>query len=167
MLRKVPVADKKHDETFKVVDRRLFNAAGELREDIAEEQRREQAAEANRQQTPAAPPAAKPGAVPAAPAADVPKPSLGFKTLIGFLARNAELVLAGFPDPRTGEPTVDLGSLQQIIDMFEALREKSKGNLAPEEEQTINDVIGDLKYTFLQLQQQAVPPPPARKPAAR
>ena len=157
------MTDKKHDESFKVVDRRLFNAEGELRQEIAEGQRREQAAEATRQATPA-PTTAKPTAV---PPADAPKPLLGFKTLIGFLARNAELVLAGFPDPRTGEPTVDLGSLQQIIDMFEALRDKSKGNLAPEEEQTINDVVGDLKYTYLQLQQQAVPPPPARKPAAR
>lgn len=160
------MTDKKHDESFKVVDRRLFNAAGELREEIAEEQRRERAAEAKRQ-VPAASPAGKPGAGVTAPAADAPKPSLGFKTLIGFLARNAEMVLAGFPDPQTGEPSVDLGSLQQIIDMFEALREKSKGNLAPEEEQTINDVVGDLKYTYLQLQQQAVPPAPARKPAAR
>ena len=157
------MTDKKHDESFKVVDRRLFNAEGELRQEIAEEQRREQAAEATRQAAPV-PITAKPTAV---PPADAPKPLLGFKTLIGFLARNAELVLAGFPDPRTGEPTVDLGSLQQIIDMFEALRDKSKGNLAPEEEQTINDVVGDLKYTYLQLQQQAVPPPPARKPAAR
>jgi len=40
------VADSKHEETFKVVDRRLFGEDGELRKDVVEQERRnEEAAE--------------------------------------------------------------------------------------------------------------------------
>jgi hypothetical protein len=35
------LSESKHDETFKVVDRRLFTAEGELRKEIAEQQDRE------------------------------------------------------------------------------------------------------------------------------
>ena len=34
------VADPKNDETFRVIDRRLFNEEGELRKDIPEQERR-------------------------------------------------------------------------------------------------------------------------------
>src|SRR3979411_1604075 len=40
-LREKPLADPKHDETFKVVDRRLFTPEGEFRKDVAEQQDRE------------------------------------------------------------------------------------------------------------------------------
>ena len=34
------MADPKHDETFRVIDRRLFNEEGELRTDVPEQDRR-------------------------------------------------------------------------------------------------------------------------------
>ncbi len=40
-LRENPLSENKHDETFKVVDRRLFTAEGELRKEVAEQQDRE------------------------------------------------------------------------------------------------------------------------------
>src|SRR6266403_2886482 len=39
--REKPLSDPKHDETFKVVDRRLFTPEGEFRKDVAEQQDRE------------------------------------------------------------------------------------------------------------------------------
>src|SRR6266566_3672461 len=39
--RETPLPDPKHDETFKVVDRRLFTPEGEFRKDVAEQQDRE------------------------------------------------------------------------------------------------------------------------------
>lgn len=140
------MSDPKREDTFKVIDRRLFTADGQLRQEAVEEQQREQAVAA-----------AKKSAGPSSPApADAPKPSPGFKTLLAFLARNAELILAGMPDPRTGQVMVDIEGLRQIIEMFDALREKTEGKLAPEEDQMLQDVIGDLKYTFVQLNQSAV-----------
>src|SRR5271155_1792173 len=40
LLRIPAVADSKHEETFKVVDRRLFGEDGELRKDVVEQERR-------------------------------------------------------------------------------------------------------------------------------
>src|SRR6202453_2058790 len=46
LLRIPAVTDSKHEETFKVVDRRLFGEDGELRQDVVEQERRnEEAAE--------------------------------------------------------------------------------------------------------------------------
>src|SRR6202451_3690369 len=46
LLRIAAVADSKNEETFKVVDRRLFGEDGELRQDVVEQERRnEEAAE--------------------------------------------------------------------------------------------------------------------------
>ena len=156
------MSERKQDETFKVIDRRLFTAEGELRKEAVEEERRQEAA----QSTPAAAQAiaassapgtaGKPGPGPAPAPLNEPSPSPVFKNLLAFLARNAELVMAGLPDPRTGRTMVDLESLRQLIDMLEVLRDKTTGNLASEDEQLLTDVIGDLKVSFLELQQAAV-----------
>src|SRR5262249_20026429 len=45
-LRETPLSEPKNDEAFKVVDRRLFTAEGELRKDVAEQQDLENAAAA-------------------------------------------------------------------------------------------------------------------------
>lgn len=164
------MTDPKHDDTFKVVDRRLFNAEGELRPDVVEEEkRREEAAQKVAQvQGQATSAGAKEPAASAAPPKDPPKDSLAFKQLVGFLAQNAEMILRGFPDPRTGRPVLDLESLKQIIDMIEALRDKSEGNRTNEESELITQMLGDLKYTYLQVQAQAAAPamknPTSRKP---
>lgn len=155
------MSDPKHDESFKVIDRRLFSESGELRQDVVEEERRrEEAAQKAQTQTAATAPST-PGKAPAPssePPKDPPKDSLGFKQLIGFLAQNAEMVLRGFPDPRTGRAMLDIESLRQIIDMLEGLRDKSEGNRTAEESEILTQLLGDLKYTFVQVQAQAAAP---------
>ena len=95
--------------------------------------------------------------------ANTHNPSPAFKNLLAFLARNAELVMAGLPDPRTGRTMVDIESLRQLIDMMEVLKEKTTGNLAAEDEQLLTEVIGDLKVSFVQLQQAAMAQQTARQ----
>ncbi len=124
------MSEHKQDDTFRVIDRRLFTAEGELRQEAVEEERRQEAAQPKPAAVPSNTPTAaaqagvKPGnATPAgspqasAPATETP-PSPVFKNLLAFLARNAELVMAGRPDPRTGRTLVDLESLRQLIDML-------------------------------------------------
>jgi 3-oxoacyl-ACP reductase-like protein len=163
---KDPVSHPKQDDTFKVIDRRLFSESGELRQEVVEEERRRDEAQKKAQPAPAGTATA-----PAAAPREAPKPSLAFKTLITFLAQNAEMILRGIPDPRTGRSMLDLESLRQVIEMLEALREKSEGNRTEEESQILSDLIGDLKYTFVQVQAQAATPamkapmnPTSRKP---
>lgn len=168
-----PVSEPKHDDSFKVVDRRLFTETGELRQDMLEEERRREEAQKKAQDSAknAANPAGSPApaaSAPPSPPREAPKESLAFKQLVGFLAQNAEMVLRGFPDPRTGRAVLDIESLRQIIDMIEALKEKSEGNRSPEESEILTQLLGDLKYTFVQVQAQAAAPamknPTSRKP---
>ena len=147
------MAEPKHDESFKVIDRRLFNAEGEIREEIAREERKE---EAPAKPAAAAPPLAGTKSetpVPAAqpPAADAPKPSRGFQMLINFVAQNAAMLLGAYPDPRTGEPMLDLEGARELVDMLDALREASRGNVAADDERLLLDVIGSLKLSFMEM----------------
>lgn len=156
------MSDHKPEETFRVIDRRLFTNEGELRKEAVEEERKQEAAQAQQAAAkPASPVAGTPAGVTAA--ANTHNPSPAFKNLLAFLARNAELVMAGLPDPRTGRTMVDMESLRQLIEMMEVLKEKTTGNLAAEDEQLLTEVIGDLKVSFLQLQGAAVAQQSARQ----
>jgi hypothetical protein len=160
------LSESKRDETFKVVDRRLFTPEGEFRKDVAEQQDREHeaastisAAQTARNAPPAkeapASNAAKPGpqeVAPAAqPAAETLKRSPSFENLVRSLGQNAAMLLGGYADPRTGQPMLDLEGAREMIDMLDALREKTRGNLAPEEDTLVLDILGNLKLAFMEM----------------
>jgi Domain of unknown function (DUF1844) len=150
-LRNAPLPDHKQDEAFRVIDRRPFTAEGELRPEIVEEEQREAKREAVKQQAAPAPEAAKPA--PAAPPAEIPKRSPGFENLIRMLGSNAAMVLGAYADPRTGQPVIDPEAAREFIDMLDALHEKTKGNLAPDEDALLLDLLGKLKMTYLEVNQ--------------
>jgi hypothetical protein len=75
--------------------------------------------------------------------------------IVDVLARNAELMLGGIPDPRTGQTYMDLEGAREMIDMLDALTEKTRGNLGREDEDLLRDVTGALKLTFMQLSKAA------------
>lgn len=191
------MADAKHEETFKVIDRRLFGEDGELRKDVVEQERRdEEAAEkkaASQAQQKAKAAASTPR--PASPAANTPAPQGGlgqptggqglvgpdgsqelagtdgagdaagggeehatsrsFQMLVDFLTRNAAAMLGGMADPRTGQAFVDLEGAREVIDMLDALREKTRGNLSKEDDNLLIEVLGSLKLTFMEISKAA------------
>jgi hypothetical protein len=159
------VPDPKQDEGFKVVDRRLFTEDGELRKDAVEQERRDEEAANARKPAPSAPKAASPGPAGAAPLvpagaadaaeADAIPSSRNFQMLVDFLTRNAAAMLGGMADPRTGQPFLDLEGAREMIDMLDALREKSRGNLAKVDEDLLVEVLGSLKLTFMELSKAA------------
>ena len=147
--------------TIKVVDRRMFTAEGDLRDDVKEE-------------LAAAPPPAEPPAKDAAaPAAAPPEEpaaatSPAFLRLLDMLAQTASLYLQGIPDPATGRRAVDLGASREIIDSLMALREKTRGRLSFEETDALEGLLGELQLVFTRLAAQAkggpgMPPPPRPK----
>jgi hypothetical protein len=176
------VSDSKQEETFKVIDRRHFTGEGEVRPEAAELDRREQEEAAKRA---AAAPAPKPQPAPAAGGTEkaagptlVPSPdaataasdgdqdqaetaeplspsSRSFQLLIDFLTRNAAAMLGGMADPRTGQPFVDLEGAREMIDMIDALKEKTAGNLSKDEQSLLSEVLGSLKLTFMDIQRAA------------
>ncbi|MGA7853331.1 MAG: DUF1844 domain-containing protein [Candidatus Acidiferrales bacterium] len=191
------MADAKHEETFKVIDRRLFGEDGELRKDVVEQERRDdeaaekKAASQAQQKAKAAASAPKPAAPAAStsaqqggfaqPAAaqglvapdgsqelavaeeagdasaggEEHSTSRSFQLLVDFLTRNAAAMLGGMADPRTGQAFVDLEGAREVIDMLDALREKTRGNLSKDDDNLLIEVLGSLKLTFMEISKAA------------
>jgi hypothetical protein len=143
------LSDHKQEDAFRVIDRRPFTAEGELRKEVVEEEEREARREAAK--IPATPPEAAKTVVP--PPAETPKRSPAFENLVRMLGSNAAMVLGAYADPRTGQPVIDPEAARELIDMLDALHEKTKGNLAPEEDTLLLDLLGKLKMTFLEINQ--------------
>jgi uncharacterized protein DUF1844 len=153
------LSENKQEESFRVIDKRPFTAEGELRQEVVEQEEREAALEAaiqaaTKKDAPA-PVANKgddePEAI--APPADAPKRMPAFENLVRMLGSNAAMVLGAYADPRTGQPMIDPDAARELIDMLDALREKTRGNLSPEEDTLLLDLLGKLKMTYLEVNQ--------------
>jgi Domain of unknown function (DUF1844) len=144
------LAEHKSEDSFRVIDKRLFTEQGELRQEALAEEAREAVKEAvAAKEAPAVAPADAPDAQPA----ETPKRSPAFESLIRMLGSNAAMVLGAYADPRTGQPMIDPDAARELIDMLDALHEKTKGNLAPEEDSILLDLLGKLKLTYLEVNQ--------------
>jgi hypothetical protein len=144
------LSDHKQEEAFRVIDRRPFTAEGELRKEVVEEEEREAKREAAK--IPPVPP--EPAKTEAAlPPSETPKRIPAFENLVRMLGSNAAMVLGAYADPRTGQPVIDPEAARELIDMLDALHEKTKGNLAPEEDNVLLDLLGKLKMTYLEINQ--------------
>jgi hypothetical protein len=150
------LSERKPEETFRVIDRRPFTAEGELRNDIPESEKRQGA-----QTAPVELPKPEAERVPA-PHKETPAKSLAFENLVRMLGSNAAMVLGAYADPRSGQPVIDPDAARELIDMLDALHEKTEGNLAPEEDALLLDLLGKLKMTFLEISQAAAKAVPAR-----
>jgi hypothetical protein len=146
-----PLSDQKQEESFRVIDRRPFTAEGELRPEAVVAEEREAKREAALH--PSVPAEASKVPAPVLPPADAPKPSAPFENLVRMLGSNAAMVLGAYADPNTGQPMLDPDAARELIDMLDALQEKTKGNLAPEENTLLVDLLGKLKMTFLEINQ--------------
>lgn len=144
------MSDSKHEDSFRVIDRRPFTSEGELRKDVVAEQEREAKVEAAKA---APPPEEKPKAPANPPPADAPKRLPAFENLIRMLGQNAAMVLGAYADPQTGQPIIDPDAARELIDMLDALHEKTKGHLAPEEDNLLLDLLGKLKLTYVEINQ--------------
>lgn len=131
-------------KTIKVVDRRMFTAEGDLRDDVMEEL----------STIPPAPPAPLEEAVPPPPEEVVPT-SPAFLRLLDMLAQTASMYLQGIPDPATGRRSVDLAASREIIDSLVALREKTRGRLSFEETDALEGLLVELQMVFTRLAAQA------------
>ena len=152
------MTDHKHEESFRVIDRRPFTAEGELRKEAMEEKEREAKREERLHPVAEAPKPAAP-----LPAAEVPKRSPAFENLVRMIGSNAAMVLGAYADPRTGQPVIDPEAAHELIDMLDALHEKTKGNLAPEDDSLLLDLLGKLKMTYLEVNQAVARRPPRRQ----
>ena len=149
---------EQQESSFKVIDKRPFTSEGELRPDVVAEQEREMSREAAKEvvkeQAGAAATAERLATEKAEkPVAVTPKSSAAFENLVRMIGSNAAMVLGAYADPRTGQPVIDPDAARELIDMLDALQEKTKGNLAPEEDSMLLDLLGKLKMTYLEVNQ--------------
>jgi hypothetical protein len=142
------LTDHKQEDSFRVIDRRPFTSEGEPRKEAMEEKEREAKREEKLHPVAEAPKPLAPQ-----PSADVPKRSQPFENLVRMIGSNAAMVLGAYADPRTGQPVIDPEAAHELIDMLDSLHEKTKGNLAPEEDNILVDLLGKLKMTYLEVNQ--------------
>jgi hypothetical protein len=84
-----------------------------------------------------------------------------FLTLVEQLASQALLFMGAIRDPMTGQSHENLPQAQMAIDLLEVLEEKTRGNLNPEEQAALQQVLDEVRMTFVRLQ---APPPPPKGP---
>jgi hypothetical protein len=119
-------------------------------EDAAEAKPVEQAeAKPVEQAKPAEQAECRPGERPSRP--ECPLPPVTFATFIFSLNSSALIHLGELPDPASGQSGRDVGLAKQTIDLLGMLKEKTRGNLTPDEDQMLDAVLFDLRMRYLKL----------------
>ena len=154
--------DNQEEVTFKVTDRRKFNADGSVKDGVVIEPKAEE----------------KPQPAPAA-AAEVPReaaPTLGelgdddipdmpdageeipgaedpasFVNFLSTLATNAAASLGAVPHPATGQRSLDLETGKYWLDVLAMIQEKTKGNLHPQESRLLEGLLADLRMQYVTM----------------
>jgi len=128
---------------FKVEDKRLFNADGTPVADpeIAQSGGSEESKESEE----------KNGARdrPDSSRKESGKVPIDFSTFVLSLATTAMANLGEVPDPATGKPAENLDAAQQIIDILTMLQAKTRGNLEPDEDDLIENLLYELRMKYL------------------
>jgi len=136
---------EKEESGFKVADRRLFTADGDLRTNEPAEL--------------ASPDGAIPmlGASPGTASEAEEDMPMTFEALIFSLSTTALLQLGMAPHPETGKQEKDLPGAKQTIDILEMLQQKTRGNLTADEGQQLEECVYDLKMTYVKTLQATKP----------
>jgi len=72
-----------------------------------------------------------------------------FVSLLTELAMQASLFLGEIPDPETNEPIEDLNRAKYLIDQLGVLEQKTKGNLTPDEERALKNILYELRMKYV------------------
>jgi len=153
---------------FKVTDRRLFNADGSPR-DLPPEEKPERSEATSAQaggasavatgpseSAPSAPPEAETRSAPESTPPedddllDSENPA-GFVNFIMSIASNAASSLGMMEHPVTHKREVDLELAKHWIDIMGMLQQKTRGNLADQEDKILEGLLGDLRMQYVSL----------------
>jgi hypothetical protein len=75
---------------------------------------------------------------------------IDFPTLIMSFASAAMISMGKIPDPATGQISKTLPLAQQNISIISLLKEKTKGNLSKEEEALIENILYELRLSYVE-----------------
>ena len=75
---------------------------------------------------------------------------LSFSAFVTSLGIQAFIKMGELQPPDAEKVEIDLGVAQETIDLLLLLKEKTKGNLTPDEEKLLSSLIADLQLKFVQ-----------------
>ena len=78
-----------------------------------------------------------------------PLPEINFAAFIHSLSISAMFHIGEIPNPETGKTEKNLPIAKQSIDIIEMLKEKTKGNLASDEEKLLDNLLYDLRMKYV------------------
>ena len=81
---------------------------------------------------------------------DVEMPPASLELLLTTLATEALVAMGQVPHPATQQMVVHRNHAKYLIDTIEVLREKTKGNLTPSEQQMIDGLLHQLRMVFIE-----------------
>jgi len=154
--------------TFKVTDRRLFNADGSPR-DLPPEEKPEPAVAATPEAAAAAPAVETQPTPEREVSASAPEPSpeaeeefteedlagardpASFMSFIMSIASNAASALGMMEHPVTHQREVDVEMGRHWIDILGMLQKKTEGNLTPQEKRMLEGLLSDLRMQYVSL----------------
>lgn len=153
--------DNAEEVTFKVADRRKFNADGSVREGVVLDEPKpepkipaeiaEPASQAKADDLPGGPESFEEdthsaGDEEAIPGADDPA---SFVNFLSTLATNAAASLGAVPHPATGKRSLDLETGKYWLDVLAMIKEKTKGNLHAQEARLLDGLLADLRMQYV------------------
>ncbi len=77
-------------------------------------------------------------------------PGTAFTDFVEPLIAQAYMSLGMLRNPYQPKPTVDVAAARQMIEIITMLKEKTAGNLTPDEEDFLATHLGELKLAFVQ-----------------
>lgn len=80
---------------------------------------------------------------------------IAFDTFVLGLASTAFIHLGVAPNPETGRSERNLGLARQSLELLSLLKEKTRGNLTPEEEQFFTQLLTDLRLRYVEVSREA------------
>lgn len=148
------MADEKQESGgFKVVDRRSFTSEGSPREEVSTEAKREES-QPSATRTAVRPTArgeAQRSVIGADESGFSEEPS-GFETLVSYLSTTTMFQLGLIAGPGGERIPPDMANARRTIDLLQVLQEKTTGNLTANESRLLDDVLYELRMTFVELQ---------------
>jgi hypothetical protein len=80
---------------------------------------------------------------------DIPLPEINFTNFLLSLSTSVLIQLGEVQDPMTNQIEKNLSNAKQTIDLLGMLREKTKGNLTPDEEKLLENLLYDLRMRYV------------------
>jgi hypothetical protein len=143
--------NKDEPSGFRVVDRRPFSSNGTLREPSRE-------AEKPPEKTPEPAPVA-PVQAEAEPEEYVDESAMGFDMLVSYLSTTAMFQLGLLEGPGGERIPPDLPNARRTIDLLQVLQEKTRGNLTQREAKLLDDLLYDLRLSFVEIEKRLAQTP--------